>query len=198
MSKKCPPGVICIENITIVFIIIFMTGTVLYINNKIRGIRISNETVVINNERARSIGLFSQPAFGVSNVENDVLLNPYQPPLRDDRVYRPSRGIPINISTTANDSVYRQVGILNRIGSIEMILPLMGNPLSVSRDKWNFYTMKDSNSMIKLPITFKGKSCTSEYGCDNLYNGDVVYVEGYNDTFKVTIYDNQVSRYIPY
>ena len=51
--------------------------------------------------------------------------------------------------------------------------------------------------MIKLPITFKGRSCTDEYGCDNLYNGDTVFVEGYNDAFKVTAYDNQMLRYLP-
>jgi hypothetical protein len=42
-----------------------------------------------------------------------------------------------------------------------------------------------------------GKSGTSEYGCDNVYNGDVVFVEGYNDAFKVTTYDNDVVRYLP-
>ena len=79
-----------------------------------------------------------------------------------------------------------------------MILPLMGRPLFTNRDKWNFYTMSDKSNMIKLPITNKGRSCTSEYGCDNLYNGDTVYVEGYNDAFKVTVYDNQIMRYIPF
>ena len=79
-----------------------------------------------------------------------------------------------------------------------MILPLMGRPLFSNRDKWNFYTMSDKNNMIKLPVTVKGKSATNEYGVDNLYNGDTVYVEGYNDAFKVTVYDNQVQRYIPF
>ena len=40
--------------------------------------------------------------------------------------------------------------------------------------------------MIKLPVVNRGKSCTGEYGCDNLQNGDTVYVEGYNDAFKAT------------
>ena len=53
------------------------------------------------------------------------------------------------------------------------------------------------NQAIKLPVTNAGRSCTSEYGCDNLYNGDTVYVEGYNDAFKVTMYDNNTIRYIP-
>ena len=54
--------------------------------------------------------------------------------------------------------------------------------------------MSDQNNSIKLPISNNGKSCTSEYGCDNLYNGDNVYVEGYNDAFKVTMYDNNVMK----
>ena len=45
------------------------------------------------------------------------------------------------------------------------------------------------------PLTFKNKSCTSDLGCDNVYNGDTVYVEGYNDLFRVTVYDNNVMQY---
>ena len=29
-------------------------------------------------------------------------------------------------------------------------------------------------------------------------NGDTVLVEGYNDIFRVTVYDNNVMQYIPY
>jgi hypothetical protein len=131
-------------------------------------------------------------------------MNPYEPPLRDDRYFnRPlldirDRVVPINVPTQSVDTAYRQVGLLTRINGSETILPLMGRPLFTNRDKWNFYTMSDKNNMIKLPVTNKGKSCTNEYGCDNLYNGDTVYVEGYNDAFKATIYDNQVMRYLPF
>jgi hypothetical protein len=128
----------------------------------------------------------------------DVLLNPYQAPLRDDRYYPTIMGmggIPINIPTQSVNSSYRQVGILTRG---DTILPLMGKPLFTNRDKWNFYTMNDKNNMIKLPLSNKGKSCTNEFGCDNIYNGDNVYVEGYNNSFKATIYDNQVMQYIPF
>ena len=47
-------------------------------------------------------------------------------------------------------------------------------------------------------MSHNGRSCTSEYGCEELMNGDVVYVEGYKDAFKVTIYENSEPRYIPY
>jgi hypothetical protein len=73
----------------------------------------------------------------------------------------------------------------------------MGRPLFTNRDKWNFYTQSDQNNSVKLPITFKGRSCTNEYGCDDVSNGDTVYVEGYDDAFKCTLYDNSQPKYIP-
>ena len=42
------------------------------------------------------------------------------------------------------------------------------------------------------------KKCMAEYGCDDLYSGDTVKVDGYNDLFKVTTYENNVPQYIPY
>ena len=74
----------------------------------------------------------------------------------------------------------------------------MGRPTDTGRDKWEFYTISNSGSVnTKLPISFQGKNCSSEYGCDDIMNGDQVYVEGYNSTFKVTKYDNSSFRYIP-
>ena len=201
MAKRCPPGVICVENVTILFILTIIGAIVLFYGFR-RPVVQEKSTVIVEERPNRMFGMFPRPSFSFSNVSSDVLLNPYEPPLRDDRVFRTDstdpRGVPINVSTRAVDAEYRQVGILTRMGGAEMILPLMGRPLYTSRDKWNFYTMSNENSMVKLPITFKNKSCTDEYGCDNLYNGDVVYVQGYNDTFKVTMYDNQVMRYITY
>jgi len=107
-------------------------------------------------------------------------------------------GVPINVNTRAVDTSYRQVGILKRMNGPEMILPLMGRPLYVGRDKWQYYTMNDKNNAIKLPVSIQGKSCTGEYGCNSLYNGDNVYVEGYNDIFNATIYENNNIQYIPF
>lgn len=138
----------------------------------------------------------------------DILHNSYSEPLRDDRIYNynnfpGSFKIPINIPTQSQpDTNYRQIGVLTRVSSSnadkETILPLMGRPLMTNRDKWNFYTMNDKNNMIKLPIVHKNQRGTREQGVDNLYEGDVVDVLGYTDKFKVTVYDNNVMRYIPY
>ena len=138
---------------------------------------------------------------GYNNKENDILLNPYSAPLRDDSIYNNSNyngpKIAINVPTQSINTTYRQIGILTRVNGTETILPLLGRPLFTNKDKWNFYTMNDKNGMIKLPVRFKNKSCTSCQGCDNLYSGDTVYVEGYSDIFRVTIYDNNSLEYIP-
>ena len=210
MPKRCPPGVICIENITIFFFIVVIVVVIYYVSKprqqKIkREVVLANAPLNVNSGFGWDLGLgniFTRPipSNSYSNVPNDVLLNPYEAPLRDDR-YFPSdssdpRGVPINISTRAVDTTYRQVGILKRVNGKETILPLMGRPLFTSRDKWNFYTMTENN--VKLPVTFKQKSCSSEYGCDNIYNGDTVYVDGMDSVFKATIYENATMKYLPF
>ena len=127
----------------------------------------------------------------------DIFMDPYKPPLKDNKFYTKQIGIPINIPTSTVNANYDCVGILTRMGGKEQILPLFGRPLHFGRNQWQYYAMSDKNNNIKLPISNAGKSCTGEYGCENISNGDTVYVEGYNDTFKATIYENNVPRYIP-
>ena len=228
MVKKCPPGILCIENYTLMFfvLLIFVILYFMYIkynqnlnksydcvcnkmtcnlcNNKNGLLNNNSNTYSNSNTNTHNNYMDLIPMLGSShnNRNNDVLLNPYSAPLRDDRVFNNTNyqgpKIPVNVPTQSFNTTYRQIGILTRINGTETILPLMGRPLFANRDKWNFYTMNDKNAMIKLPISFRNKSCTSEQGCDNLYNGDTVYVEGYGDTFRVTIYDNNSMEYIPY
>jgi hypothetical protein len=82
-------------------------------------------------------------------------------------------------------------------GSKDNILPLMGRPLFTRRSLWQYYTISNQHNNVKLPVSVKGKSALSEYGVDEIYSGDTVYIEGYNDAFKVTMYDNDTIRYLP-
>ena len=146
------------------------------------------------------------PQFNIQTPQNHQMQNmffdPHTMPQRDRNYTKnmtdPRGGIPINVKTQGYDAPFRQVGILTRNNGGETILPLMGRPLITNRDKHQFYTMNDKNHMIKLPISKNGKSCTGEYGCDDLFNGDSVYVEGYKDSFKVTMYENNSPNYIPF
>jgi len=215
MVRKCPPGILCIENYTLLFFALLIIAILYFMNikynqnlNKTHSCGCNKMSCTMCNKS--NANHFNNnpsdliPFLGNShnNRENDVLLNPYSAPLRDDRIFNNTNyngpKIPINVPTQSSNSAYRQIGILTRINGQETILPLLGRPLFSNRDKWNFYTMNDKNGMIKLPISFKNKSCTSSQGCDNLYNGDTVFVEGYSDTFRVTIYDNNSMEYIPY
>jgi len=210
--SKCPPGVICFENFTFLYVIIAI-GIMLYlfyirqesVNTNANTKMNTNNAVQHNNMSDSGIssmfGIFPRPNYSFSNVQNDVLMNPYTPPLKDERVIMSNDvrgGVPININTRAVDTSYRQIGLLKRMNGQETLLPLMGRPLYVGRDKWQYYTMNDSNNQLKLPVSFKSKSCTSEYGCDEISNGDTVYVDGIDATFQATIYDNATMRYIPF
>lgn len=209
MPKRCPPGVFCIENYTIftIFCVLIVALGYFFIKNPERNKHdLVHEhgdiSIEQNNEFVRP-----NPIFSFNNNANDILLNPYSPPVSDERYIIPShdlrnvgisgiRGVPINIRTQGFDASYRQVGILTSQNGKEQILALMGRPLLSNRDKWQYYTMSEKNN-IKLPISVKGKSCMNEYGCDKVYDGDTVYVEGYGNIFRATIYDNDVMRYIP-
>lgn len=218
--KKCPPGVICLENVTLLFIIVALCIIAFLIWNNQKGTYLNkdktvNQTFVIgeqqdlpqnNNFYDGGGDIRLRPNVAYNNAPRDVFLNPYAPPLRDERYMvtdnNQRRGVPINVATSidAVDTDYRQVGLLTPInGETEgKMLPLMGRPLFVSRDKWQYYTMSEQRNSIKLPISRNGRSATTEYGVDKLFNGDTVYVEGYNQPFKVTSYDNDVMRYIPF
>jgi len=207
MVKRCPPGVICIENITIIFIIIVfcLAGLVLYkFGSGVSRIKYENP----------SQQLETMPKFNsiFSTNSTNTLMNPFVPPLKNSNYFgnpggnyggNPGNpiGIPININTRGVDTSYKQVGILTRnvqVQGKEVILGVLGRPLHSNRSKWQYYTMNDKSNSIKLPMSHNGRSCTSEYGCDELMSGDTVYVEGYNDAFKVTIYENSQARYIPF
>ena len=244
MVRKCPPGVFCFENITLVVLAVIVVVIAIYAHSYFFG-----------NDRHQRCGhghghghgrviltstdpLSDSLDFGIGGPSSnqDVLLNPYVPPLRDNSVgaTRPiydirggvetihyggmdtygggggggGGGVRVNVPTRSVDTTYRQVGILTRNGSggnvpsatssQETILPLIGRPLFTNRDKWQFYTLSDKNNAIKLPVIINGKSGTNEYGCNNVSTGDIVYVEGYNDSFRVTAYDSASLRYLPF
>jgi hypothetical protein len=219
--KKCPPGVICIENATLGLFLLSILGIMMYIYTKmqipyygygaapvVQEIRIKEKPSAVPNV-VMNPGFFMRPSYPYNNLPTkDVLLDPYSPPLRDERYFIPEmvRGppgtIPINVSTNigAVDTTYRQVGILTPLNTSngEKILPLMGRPLFVNREKWQYYSMSEQFHSMKLPVIYKGKSATNEYGVDKLYQGDRVYVEGYNKPFRITLYDDDVIKYLPF
>jgi hypothetical protein len=220
MTKRCIKGVICVENITLVLVIILALLVFLFYKTG------ANQPSLGASSGAGTDAAFVQslhlqpiatprPNTFFTNDSSDVLTNPYTPPLKDNAMISSivgggggggGGGIPINVATSsAINTSYRQIGLLTKASpsgstsnSDPVIMPLMGRPLFTSRDKWLFYTISDKNNAMKLPIIIKGRNALSEIGVDNVYTGDTVYVQGYNDTFRVTLYENSTPQYIPF
>lgn len=206
--KKCIPGIICIENMTlfVLTLVVISVGYLYYVvfvksanhSEQKKNVAPSVQPIIVTQQ--------STPATSLDNI--------YVPPLNTIDVRGPIQpitppvalgvGVPVNIRTSTANTPYRQIGILTknvRDGRDPLILPLMGRNLLNGRDKWQYYTVANSGGMTfnaKLPISVNGRSCTGEYGCDSVSNGDTVYVEGYEDTFRATIYENATMNYIPF
>jgi hypothetical protein len=103
-----------------------------------------------------------------------------------------------SVNTQPTNYTFDQIGILNKVGSSDHnafnILPLFGRNLFSNRNKWQYYTI--SNLGVKLPLRVNGRDGLTEYGVDELYDGDTVFVQGYNETFRVTIYGNNGISYV--
>lgn len=128
----------------------------------------------------------------------DGALPTLHPPLRQSPHATTLHVVPINIPTRGPTPAMQQVGILTN-ASNDRILALYGRPTFAGSHRWSYHTSTDKFNSIKLPVSHKGRSCTSEHGCDELYDGDDAVVPAYNDeAFKVTLYDIDQPRYIPY
>ena len=210
MRKKCIPGLICIENMTlfILFVIAIFLLLILFRFNNNNNNNNHDKFVVVSQPLNVPPPAVIGPLQSISTRAVDPFNDPYSPPLKTNDLFypiisgrdvRPTPRIPINIETNGYSQQYSQIGILTRKdGKDDLIIPLMGRRIINGRDKWQYYTLSNTGNLnTKLPITFKGKSCTSDTGCDEIYNNDTLYVSGYKDKFEATIYDNEKISYIP-
>ena len=76
----------------------------------------------------------------------------------------------------------------------QKILPLYGEQTYPGSRQWKYYTGSDGYHSIKLPITNGNKHCQDSYGCDEIYDGNVVKVKGHDSGFKANIYKQQLSE----
>jgi len=208
--KKCQFSIV---NVITIFGFLFLIVIILHLVSSRNSSKIEINNTSTSTEKSASA--FALPAFTYAsfnfpynNLARDVLLDPYAAPLRDERYIVPQINmiptgtVPINISTNIGsvDTTYRQVGILTPVkgGSTDKVLPLMGRPVLTTRDMWQYYCISNQHNNVKLPIRVKGKNASNEYGVQQIYGGDIVYVEGANEAYKTTIYENDVIKYLPF
>ena len=120
---------------------------------------------------------------------------------RVDNILFPPEKIPINIPTRGPTSGYQQVGVLiqvDGIGNNKVKLPLFGQKLYPRSRQWNYYIGSDGFNSIKLPIFYNGRNSMDQFGCDEIYDGGIVNVEGYDSAFKASIYSLDRPKYLPH
>ena len=149
------------------------------------------------------------------NKDYERIINPLIPPERRNHYIDPNsyvvreEGVPINIPTRGYTGGVMQIGALYKQDTSDdtmkigqnnepVILPLFGMPTYNGSSKWMYYTATDKFNQIKIPITNKNRVCNSEYGCDELYDGDIITIPAYNGEFKVNKYEYDKPRYIPH
>jgi hypothetical protein len=106
---------------------------------------------------------------------------------------------PKKLPSYDNNREYQQIGILtsNDSDSNEpIILPLFSKRANNHRDRWNYYTTTDKNTMLRLPISHDNMKCDDDIGCNEIYDGNTLYIEMYKGkTFTATIYKKQTLSY---
>ena len=218
MKNKCPEGFYCLDtNFFLVFIGIIILAIIwAYYNNNntlLNIIKSEKQETKISSSAPSSThpplkGYDEITAYSTNDndYERSRIYDPLSPPERRYPYTPPIKGIPINIPTRGYGPDFHQVGILEKT-SIDsestiydtrpQILALYGKPSYQGSSKWYYYTASDKNGF-KIPFSKNGKQCSTEYGCNELYDGDKVELAGYNAKYKVTIYGIDTPKYIPY
>ena len=124
-----------------------------------------------------------------------------------NRYYRGRNIAPINVFANVNNpSVFAnannpsvvgvpfQVGVLYKIyGTLNEIYPLYGIRRYRNSDTWDYTTkVGKQGNFIYLKVL------TKRVNNNELQTNDVVMIDGNNEKFRVSIYDNSFPEYNPY
>lgn len=189
MSKKCPPGVLCLSN----GLVLGLVGIALLLMFAMRLMPAAAAKPTPTNITIRQ----SPPI--VATGDDRYTRAPQ--PLRDwmSPPEFPPRGgiasIPINIPTQGLPESFQTVGVISTDGDA---LPLFGRRTGRGNDRWNYYTRTNTYNPVPVPIRYKGRDCMdSDIGCEELFNGETVDIDIIRKKGKVRTYRFDGPKYIP-
>ncbi len=223
----CPAGFFCLDKNTLLLSIVSLIIMVVYfigknndkfyqiekslqenkskIDQKINKYKSKIDTLTNINQNLEKNNSFNQYISSerqyLIDKDQQRIHNPLMPPERSFPHRISSTGVPINIPTRGYSSGYQQVGALiqeDGTGNNQKILPLYGEQTYPGSRQWKYYTGSDGYQSIKLPVVNNGKDCQDTYGCDEIYDGNLVNVKGHDSGFKANIYKLDAPRYLPH
>ena len=192
MPRRCPPDTFCISSEFILFLIgillviiaimFFMRGSV----HQVQPILLKNDSGV--------------PSIQTTEVVDSRFGRAPQP-LRDwmSPPELPPRGgiasIPINIPTQGIPETFQMTGNINVDGKM---LPLYGRrTMRGSSDRWNYYTRTDTFNPVPIPLRHKNRDCMEDIGCQEIFSGDSVSLDGTGESGIVRVFRYDGPKYIP-
>lgn len=218
-TPKCPPGTLCLTTgtATALVVIVAMAAYIAYLTwtNATTKAKADTPSVFAEDHDVAALLPATRSAPKPSAAVEppslqrapQVTTNIYQSASYADPMLRPPLrryvdtydvpGVPINVPTRGPTPDVQQVGTLSN-EEAGTVLALYGRPTFRGSSKWLYYTGTDKYHSIKLPVERSGRNCTDEHGCDELMDDDPVTVKGQGGPFKVSVYNLDAPRYIPY
>ncbi len=89
----------------------------------------------------------------------------------------------------SNNIVNNKLENITQIGTLishnNDIYPLFGKLNKKYTSKWNYFTKDQFGTVI--PLQYNNKNSNDDIGCDQLYNGDFIFIQEFRDRFRVNI-----------
>jgi Family of unknown function (DUF5755) len=188
MPRRCPPDTFCFSS-EFLMVIIGILIVVIAIGFAFRGIQQMHPQPII-----------IKTGSGMKEVVDTRFARAPQP-LRDwmEGPEYPPRGgiatIPINIPTQGLPESFQMTGNINVDGKM---LPLYGRRTMMgSSDRWNYYTRTDTFNPVPIPLRYKNRDCMDDIGCQELYSGEHVVLDGTGENGKVRLFRYDGPKYVP-
>jgi Family of unknown function (DUF5755) len=192
MPRQCPPNTFCFSN-EFMMVIIGILIIIIAIGFAFRLPMQQQAPIIIKTDS----GL---PPIATTQVVDSRFTRAPQP-LRDwmEPPEYPPRGgiatIPINIPTQGLPESFQMTGNINVDGKM---LPLYGRrTMRGSSDRWNYYTRTDTFNPVPIPLRYKNRDCMDDIGCQELYSGEQVSLDGTGENGKVRLFRYDGPKYIP-
>ena len=192
MPRRCPPDTFCFSS-EFLMVIIGILIVIIAIGFAFRGM----------SQIQQPQPIIIKTGSGVPSIKEvvDTRFARAPQPLRDwmEAPEYPPRGgiatIPINIPTQGLPESFQMTGNINVDGKM---LPLYGRRTMMgSSDRWNYYTRTDTFNPVPIPLRYKNRDCMDDIGCQELYSGEHVVLDGTGENGKVRLFRYDGPKYVP-
>jgi hypothetical protein len=102
---------------------------------------------------------------------------------------------PFNYATQGVPEKYQSYGLVTLDDGQQ--LPLYGRKTATRSDRFNYYTRTDSYNPVPVPIYYKGRDCQDSTGCEEIFSGEDIRLQGNGKQGKVTMYQYDGPMYFP-